>query len=220
MKKFYIIIFLTIICRAQYDSHFGEPDHVPHNALGINKKMSLPGYNPTAIISKPPNSIEYKTNNILPYGQWNNVLEKEKNRTKFFVDKDLEKVRTAQVGFNEDKLFNTVYPEEINKLNWLKSLPKNNVFISKNNKSKLNDTKDSTGTYHNFPHTNLFYSSFPNYEPVPLPAIENEPVILKKYFFNIVLNLEFAKKFLELSKKEHLIYIKRNVFNIKKFNIA
>lgn len=184
MKKYFIFTLYIFLTLEQKTDKFGEPDEAPKENFKFLKKMNLPGYNPTAIINKPPNSVEYKSNNVLPYGEWNNVLEKERNNTKFFYDKNSEKLRTSIVDFNEEKIFKQVYPEEFEKINWIKSLPKNNIFISKNAKGSLNQSVITTGTFHNYPQTNYFYSSLPNYQPVNLPKIENEPVLF--FVYNLV----------------------------------
>lgn len=162
MKKLFFFAVLLILILTQ--DKWGEPDESPKDGFKFLKKMNLPGYNPTVIVNKPPLSTEYKSNNILPYGVWNKVLEKERNRTNFFVNKEDEKLRTGKIGFNEEKIFKQFYPEEFKKINWMDSLPKNNIFLSR------------YGGYHNYPQSNYFYSTFPNYQPVKLPKIENEPV--------------------------------------------
>ena len=177
MKKlFFLTLILTLILT---QDKWGEPDEFPKDGFKFIKKMNLPGYNPTVIVNKPPLSTEYKSNNILPYGVLNKVLEKERNRTKFFVNKEDEKLRTAKIGFNEEKIFKQFYPEEFKKINWMDSLPKNNIFVSRDNKTKM-ESVESSGGYHNYPQSNYFYSTFPNYQPVKLPKIENEPV---SFFF-------------------------------------
>lgn len=185
MKHFFIFFLLIILTFGKKYDNFGEPDTIRHENSKVIKQMVLPGYNPTVIVNKPPSSIEYKSNNILPYGEWNNRNEKEKNRTKFFLDKKLEKLRTSKVDFNEEKVFNQVYPEEFAKINWLPSLPKNNLFISKHKmKGFSNNTSSYNGLFHNYPQTNYFYSSYPEFEPVPLPKIEKEPVQIFRFFFS------------------------------------
>ena len=182
MKTFPIFFLLIPLFFSQKSDNYGSPDTIPKDKFNFAKRMSLPGYNPTALINKPPNSIEYKSNNILPYGQINEIFSKNKEKNVYFPEKSDEKLRTSLVNFNEEKIFNQVFPEEFEKINWLPILPKNNVFISKKDKNKdeNNDIgQDSTGSFANSPQTNYFYSSFPNYQPVPLPKIDNEPNLLK-----------------------------------------
>lgn len=181
MKPIFIFFLLIIISLANKYDNFGEPDVMPKEISKSFKRMSLPGYNPTAIINKVPSSIEHKADNILPYGEWNEQIAKENKKIKYFTDKNLEKIRTSTLDMNEEKAFRQVYNEEYQKINWLKSLPKNNVFIRAHNPDiSSNQTgifKGMVGTSHNYPQSNYFYSSFPEYQPVHLPKIEKEPVI-------------------------------------------
>jgi len=230
MKKLCFFFLLLILILAQ--DKFGEPDDSPKDGFKFLKKMNLPGYNPTVIVNKPPLSKEYKSHNIIPYGVWNDVLNKEKNKTTFFIDKNNENIRTSRVDFNEDKIFKQFYPEEFKKINWIDSLPKNNIFVSRNNRTKL-DSLEITGSYHNYPQSNYFYSTLPNYQPVPLPKIENEPVIfliffnfINYFFFSIELigsrllyEIERCSLFIIIQKFEKYKFFQGNFFYQNYFEI-
>ena len=99
MKKLFLFPLLLTLILTQ--DKWGEPDENPKDNFKFLKKMNLPGYNPTVIVNKPPLSTEYKSNNILPYGVWNKVLEKEKKIADelLFVPSDVKTYNKNNISF-------------------------------------------------------------------------------------------------------------------------
>ena len=178
MKKYQIILKLFFLFQFFFifyadDPDFGKPDTQNRKANKSILKRSIPGYNPTIVINKKPSAIEYKAANIIPYGEWNDVLEKTNNKIKIFKNKeDLVSFRSNKVDFNNNRIFRNFQPDDFQKDKWIENLPDNNIFI------RPGKFYSNIGISANNPHDNYFYSSYPEYAPVQLPKITNEPVLI------------------------------------------